>query len=59
MKQDMEREGEETHSDYASEELDVCFLAVYEIGQWAIFPSLIDRGGKGGWRYWRQGNVEA
>ena len=58
MKQYMERGVEETYSDYAGEELDICLLALYEIGQWTIFPSLVDWGGKGRWRCRRQGNVE-
>lgn len=58
MKQYVQRGVEETHSDYAGEELDICLLALYEIGQWTIFPSLVDRGGDGGRGCWGQGNVE-
>lgn len=38
-----------TYSDYASEDLDIRFLALYEIGQRAIFSGLVDRGGRGIW----------
>ena len=41
---DTERGGK-THSDYTSEEFDICFLAFYEISQWTVFPGLFHRGG--------------